>query len=84
MNYKSGILLGAALAGLTFTSCMSAKTQMAEKAEGECHGINACKGQGDCGGKGHACAGKNSCKGQGWKGTSEKECAEKGGKFVKT
>ena len=31
-----------------------------------CYGINACKGQCDCGGNGFSCAGKNACKGQGW------------------
>ena len=36
-------------------------------AEGvHCAGINACKGTGECGGKGHDCAGKNACKGEGW------------------
>ncbi len=31
-----------------------------------CYGVNACKGQGACGGKNNSCAGKNACKGQGF------------------
>lgn len=50
-------------------------------AEGECHGVNSCKGKGDCGGKGHSCAGKNSCKGKGWLKTTKEECAKQKGKF---
>ena len=38
-----------------------------------CYGVNACKGTGDCGGKGHACAGKNACKGMGFKNVVLKE-----------
>lgn len=49
---------------------------------GECHGINSCKGQGACGGKGHSCAGKNSCKGKGWVELSKSDCDAKKGKFV--
>ena len=48
---------------------------------GECHGINSCKGQGACGGKGHSCAGKNSCKGKGWLKMSKADCEEKSGTF---
>lgn len=51
-----------------------------EKA-GECWGVNACKGQGACGGVGHECAGQNSCKGQGWLSLTEKKCLANGGKF---
>jgi uncharacterized membrane protein len=39
-----------------------------------CYGVNACKGVGDCGGKGHSCSGKNSCKGQGYLEMSKDLC----------
>lgn len=74
------VLLTAALAGLTFatTGCPS---QNAEAA-GQCHGVNECKGNGDCGGKDHACAGHNECKGQGWKKMSQEKCQAEGGTYV--
>lgn len=50
-------------------------------AKGECWGVNACKGQGACGGVGHECAGQNTCKGQGWLSLSKSECDGKSGKF---
>jgi hypothetical protein len=59
----------------------SATTPAASAAEGECHGVNSCKGKGECGGKGHSCAGKNSCKGKGWVKATKEECAQKHGKF---
>jgi hypothetical protein len=52
----------------------------------KCSGINACKGQGECGAPdgSHACAGENECKGKGWvKVKSEKECTDKGGTVLK-
>ncbi len=54
-------------------------TAAAEK--GECHGINACKGKGECGGPGYSCAGNNSCKGKGWISLTEAECNSKKGQF---
>ncbi|MEQ1878199.1 MAG: hypothetical protein ABL958_16275 [Bdellovibrionia bacterium] len=54
-------------------------TATAEK--GECHGINACKGKGECGGPGYGCAGNNACKGKGWISLSEADCKVKKGKF---
>jgi hypothetical protein len=53
----------------------------ATEAKGECHGINACKGKGDCGGPGYGCAGNNSCKGKGWLSMTEAQCKEKKGTF---
>ena len=51
----------------------------------QCSGINACKGQGACGGATHGCAGTNACKGQGWIDVkSEKECTDRGGKVIKS
>ncbi|TGN20679.1 hypothetical protein [Leptospira idonii] len=84
MNYKRSLLVGAAIAGLSLSACTTTNTSnTGSKVEGECHGINACKGQGACGGKGSSCAGTNACKGKGWLKTAENECVSKGGKFVK-
>ncbi|HYB98746.1 MAG TPA: hypothetical protein VEC57_06375 [Candidatus Limnocylindrales bacterium] len=61
------LLLASAVLGLVAASNAGAAAA-AEKAESEkvhCYGINACKGTGDCSGKGHPCAGQNACKGQG-------------------
>lgn len=81
------ILFSAAVAGLIASSAVRAQqspsaTKTTTVAEGECHGVNACKGKGECGGAGHSCAGKNSCKGKGWTKLSEKDCKKQGGKFV--
>jgi hypothetical protein len=48
----------------------------------ECHGVNACKAQGECGGKDHSCAGQNSCKGQGWISLTPDVCTSRGGTFT--
>ena len=78
-------VLTAAITGMLMASgCSTTKGTNASNvdlAQGECHGVNACKGKGDCGGKGYSCAGKNSCKGKGWIKLSKAECDEKGGKF---
>jgi hypothetical protein len=84
-------LLSAALGGMFAASVAFAqeapdsgkKDEPKMTAMGECHGINACKGQGDCGGKGHECAGKNKCKSKGWKKMTADDCKEKKGKFKK-
>ena len=83
MPSQKQLLIGAALAGLLLASCAhnKASSSMASSQMGECHGVNSCKGMGECGGKGHMCAGKNSCKGKGWLKMSKKECQEKGGTF---
>jgi hypothetical protein len=49
--------------------------------QGECWGVNACKGQGACGGAGHECSGQNACKGQGWLSLTKPDCDAKNGKF---
>lgn len=72
--------MGAALAGLALASGVSAIEAKPAK-EGECHGINGCKGQGECSGKGNGCAGKNGCKGQGWKKMTKADCKKAKGKF---
>lgn len=80
---KKTTLAAAALAALTLTAGCAAKNGGAVAAKGQCHGVNACKGQADCGGSGHACAGKNACKGQGWIALAKAECDSRGGRFGK-
>lgn len=86
MNTKS-LILGAALAGIVSVAHAdhhekSTTTTKAEAA-GECHGVNACKGKGQCGSSDkadvHGCAGKNACKGKGWVSATEKDCKAKKG-----
>lgn len=82
---KRTTLATAALAALAMAAgCAHAgrgATASAEK--GECHGVNACKGQGECGGPGHSCAGQNSCKGQGWITLTRSDCEARHGQFKK-
>ena len=66
---KKKSLIAASVAGiLTLSAVVMAPIQaLAEDDAGEaCYGVNACKGTGDCGGKGYSCAGQNSCKGTGF------------------
>lgn len=76
------ILIGAALAGVLVggVGCSSTTSSTI----GQCHGVNACKGQGACGGTGHSCAGMNSCKGQGWIKATKAKCEKIGGKFKRS
>ena len=65
-DQKRRFLLASAVAALVAAGSSFA----ADEAKGtdekvHCYGINACKGTGDCSGKGHQCAGFNACKGQG-------------------
>ena len=81
-------LLTASVAGLIALGSVAA--QAIATAEGEmapgpvpCYGINACKGMGDCGGKGYSCSGKNACKGQGFIKLPADTCAKiQGGKLT--
>jgi len=81
MNIKK-LVIGAALTGLTIVGTSGCSSTPEKKMIGECHGVNACKGKGDCGGKSHACAGKNSCKGKGWTKMAKSDCLDKSGDFV--
>jgi len=80
-------LVAAAITGLMMTAVGCSSTPKSssgggsDMAQGECHGVNACKGKGECGGAGHSCAGKNSCKGKGWVKMSKADCNSKGGAF---
>jgi uncharacterized membrane protein len=74
----SKMFLASAVAGLLAVGAAGGIAQAAEKAEKvKCYGANACKGQGACGGAGHACAGKNGCKGQGFVEVDSKEACLK-------
>lgn len=75
----TGVMAGAIISGGLFAGCMTGGHDQ----KGECHGVNACKGSGACGGKGHSCAGKNACKGKGWVKKTKKECEAKGGTWKK-
>jgi uncharacterized membrane protein len=79
-------MAAAALAAMTLAAGCShqhgKKTDGASvAAKGECWGVNACKGQGECGGVGHACAGKNACKGQGWIALTKADCDARKGSY---
>jgi hypothetical protein len=83
---KKNLLVSAALSGMFLaatvaTTAIAAEGTAGAAVQGECHGMNSCKGTGECGGKGHACHGKNECKGQGWVKKSKAECEEAGGEF---
>ena len=76
-----GAVIATAVASLFIATGAFAQgsEKKANEAKVHCEGINACKGQGACGGAGHDCAGKNACKGKGWIETSADECTAKGG-----
>jgi hypothetical protein len=76
-----GSILAASVASL-FVSVAPALAAPAGGDEVICDGINSCKGQGSCAGKGHACGGQNGCKGQGHSKTTAENCKAKGGKIV--
>ncbi|MHB1845678.1 MAG: BufA2 family periplasmic bufferin-type metallophore [Deltaproteobacteria bacterium] len=76
-----GAVLAGAVAGL-FTGGNALAASKAKKADVNCAGINACKGQGSCAGADNSCKAQNSCKGKGWVTVSAKECKAKHGKVV--
>ena len=83
MGSKKKALLAASVAGLLVMVGAMAKAGVVYADDVQCGGINACKGQGECGGKGHSCAGKNACKCEGWvKKATEAECTTAGGTVV--
>ncbi|MDD4973536.1 MAG: hypothetical protein PHY93_04255 [Bacteriovorax sp.] len=83
------LLLAAALSGLALSATAAdvakavAPQQEAKAIEGQCHGINSCKGTSACHSEKNSCAGTNACKAKGWLKTSEKVCKEKKGTFKK-
>ena len=80
MNLKKALLTSAALSGLMIAGCASSGSHhdsgggLHAAVEGQCHGVNACKGKGDCSGKGYKCAGENACEGKGWLKMSKAQC----------
>jgi hypothetical protein len=83
-NHVRGAFIATAVAGLFIAQGAIAQEQSAKTPANKtvhCEGVNACKGQGACGGADHDCAGKNACKGKGWLSMSAKECKAKGGTF---
>lgn len=80
MKAQNKKIISAAILGL-LSMGVAPLAHAEDAAKGECHGINACKGKGECGAAGHGCAGKNECKGKGWVTTTKAECDAKHGKF---
>ena len=77
---KKKMLLAASVAGILAVTGMISSGMVYAEDGVACAGVNACKGQGACGGKDHGCAGKNACKGEGWvKVATEAACLEQGG-----
>lgn len=76
MNTKKSLLVGAALTSLLAVGPLGspAVAHTGDTVAGQCHGVNACKGKGDCQGMGHECEGKNACKGKGWVKLSKVDC----------
>ena len=73
-------LLAAGSITATSVNAQAMETPMGSET---CYGINACKGTGDCGGKGYSCAGKNACKGQGFINVPKGICTRiEGGKLT--
>ena len=80
---KKKLLLAASIAGLMAVSATTATTNALADEAAPCYGVNACKGTGDCGGKGHGCAGKNACEGKGYIELSKEDCLRiKGGSLT--
>ncbi len=67
-------LVAASVAGLLAVTGAIAFAPSAMAEDAPCYGINACKGTGACGGKGHSCAGANACKGQGYLSLPKDTC----------
>lgn len=78
---KTHMLIGAALTSLALAGATGAKKPAKAEKDGECHGINGCKGKGECGNKQHGCGGQNACKGKGWLKMTEAQCKAKKGKW---
>jgi len=94
MNTKKGLMMMAAIAGLSLTVAHATDQKIVEDTV-SCYGVNDCKGHGACHGKVDSCSGKNSCntelscggknscKGKGITKLTKKECMDKKGKIAK-
>ena len=77
---KKKALIAASMAGLLAVSGVALTLSPAHAAGDKCYGVNKCKGQGECGAKGHSCAGKNECSAKGWVTTQDADtCVKQGG-----
>jgi uncharacterized membrane protein len=81
LNQKSGAKLAMTAAALLVTGTL-ASAAMAETVEGQCFGVNGCKGQGACKSAQNDCKGHNACKGKGWLSMTELDCTNQGGSFT--
>jgi hypothetical protein len=80
---KKKALIAASIAGLVAMIGAMATAGVVYAEGVQCTGINACKGQGECGGESHGCGGKNACKGLGWVAkATETDCTGAGGTIV--
>ncbi len=85
ISKSSGILVATAAAAIFAAGSVTAADSgaNAQKAEVQCFGANACKGQAACKTAQNECKGQNSCKGQGFvMAASAKACADQGGKLT--
>ncbi len=82
----SGIAVAFAAAGLA--ACSTAQTTKSDSGAtsagdqtdlAHCYGVNACKGQNDCGTATNACKGQGACKGTGFVTMPSKACTAVGG-----
>lgn len=84
---SSGILIATAAAAIFAAGSVTAADSgaNAQKAEVQCFGINACKGQAACKTAQNACKGQNSCKGKGFvMAASKQACTDKGGTLTQS
>lgn len=81
-SITSKLLVASAVAGILAAGAFTGTARAAEEGKVKCYGVNACKGQGACGGKGHSCAGKNACKGQGYLELDKDQCVKQGGRLT--
>lgn len=85
MSHSLASTIAIAAAGLFLGACDKSGGTVDPDAAGpndlvKCEGVNACKGESDCGVKGaHKCAGQNECKGKGWVKVSKSDCETQGG-----
>lgn len=69
---RTGVAVAIAAAGLI--GCATDPSAPAREARIECHGVNECKGQSECGLMRDSCSGGNDCRGQGFRLMYPKDC----------
>jgi uncharacterized membrane protein len=82
MDRKATLTAAALTAVAMAAGCAHMGGSSAKAETVECHGVNGCKGQSECGGPGHSCSGQNACKGQGWLSLTPTDCTGRGGTFT--